>query len=146
MPWSACRTCCCRPFRAWPSGSPLRDRRWRRRNPFPCCTRPSPSRISRIHPSGYGNSLFRIEHSEMEFLNISLTKTRTLHLFKNTYKKNPRNKKTWVYSWIAFRRKEKLDKNSSLRRLKLMPSNLDWKGCSRILSLVYPGTESRIFD
>ncbi len=34
-----------------------------------------------------GNSMFRIEHSETEFLDISLTKNRTLRLFKNTYKK-----------------------------------------------------------
>ncbi len=48
--------------------------------------------------------------------------------FKNPHKKNPRNKKTWVYSWIAFCRTEnegrKPVKNSSLIRLELMPRNL----------------------
>ncbi len=66
--------------------------------------------------------------TEMEFLDINLTKdlilllhaiqslsigrflkkTRLYSAFKNTYKKNQRNKKARVWSWIASCRKEKL--------------------------------------
>ncbi len=53
-----------------------------------------------------------------------LTKIIIYSGFKNSYKKNPRNKKTGVYSWIAFCRTEKRgrkpDKSSSLRRLEFM--------------------------
>jgi hypothetical protein len=53
--------------------------------------------------------------------------------------KNPRNKKTRVYSWIAICKTEneggRADKNSSLRRVEFMPRNLDKKCRSRILSL-----------
>ncbi len=79
----------------------------------------------------------------MEFLDISLTKDSRLllHAIHNLRKpystlvlkstqKNPRKKKTWVYSWMAFCVKWKnegikLDKKSSLRRLEFMPQNLD---------------------
>ncbi len=85
----------------------------------------------------------------MEFLDIKLTKDSSLLLhaihipfywrilqknilfydFKNPLK-NSRNKKSRVYSWIAFfvERKDKgrkPDKNLSLRRLEYMPRNLD---------------------
>ncbi len=36
-----------------------------------------------------------------------LKKTKLFFGFKNTYKKNPWSKKTWVYSWIPFCRTEK---------------------------------------
>ncbi len=84
----------------------------------------------------------------MEFLDANLTKELSLllhaihsSLYWRILKKiilfsgikilteNPRNEKTWVYTWIAFCRTEKKgrkpDKNSSLRRLKFMPRNLD---------------------
>ncbi len=57
--------------------------------------------------------------------------------FFKCIQKNPRNKKTRVYSWIAFCRKEKLgyrkpDKNSNPGRLEFMPRNLDKEMRSRI--------------
>ncbi len=70
---------------------------------------------------------YRISTTEMEFLDINLTKDSSVLLhaihslsnggfikkiilysgFKNTCKKNPRNKKIRVYSWIASCKKEK---------------------------------------
>ncbi len=85
----------------------------------------------------------------MEFLGINLTKGSSFFLhaihssiywhilkkivplsdFKNPNKKNPRNKKTRVYSWIAFvegkNEGRRPDKNSRLIRLEFMPRNLD---------------------
>ncbi len=69
----------------------------------------------------------------MEFFDIKFSKSLLLHAIHSTFlwrilkflEKNPRNKKTWVFSWISFCRTEnegrKPEKNSSLRSLELCP-------------------------
>jgi hypothetical protein len=51
--------------------------------------------------------------------------------FKNTYKNNPRNKKTRVFSWIAFCRMEKFGwktrQKSSLSRLEILALKMLFK-------------------
>ncbi len=85
----------------------------------------------------------RYPEHEMEFLDISLTKDSSLLLyaihipaywwifkktillsgFKNTYKKNPRNKKTLVFSWKAFCRIEDTRVYAQKTRLKMVLKN-----------------------
>ncbi len=68
-------------------------------------------------------SLFHAIHSP--FYWQILKKTIVYSGFKNPYKNYPWNKKTRVYSWIAFCRTEKEgrkpDKNLSLRRIEFLP-------------------------
>jgi hypothetical protein len=94
-----------------------------------------------------GPLLAYVEYTEMEFLDINLTKHSSLllHAIHNPFywgilkkmillfgfkilTKNPRNKKTRVYSRIAFvEQGRKPDKNPSPIRLEFMPRNLDQK-------------------
>ena len=50
LPWSADRQEFDRPCPWWPFRHPPCGRRWQRRSPSPCCTRPSPDQTSRTRP------------------------------------------------------------------------------------------------
>ncbi len=105
------------------------------------------NRTTRSRPPHWGEGC-----PEIEFLDINLTKDSSLLLyaiqspfhwrilrkpntgFKNTNKKNPRNKKTRVYSWIAFCSTEKWTENLNLNLVEIncvplkrtAPLNFKW--------------------